>query len=132
MVQFQGMIAEYERAQILERSRRGKRHRARQGQVNVLSGAPYGYRYVRKSDDAAARYEINHAEADIAVPQLRGPASASTSAVSRLATAPPCNPAKGPAASAVGFQRLGAFKGSKMATGGYPSDEEYCALNQSG
>ena len=65
LVQFQGMIAEYERAQILERSRRGKRHRARQGQVNVLSGAPYGYRYVRKSDDAAARYEIIDAEADI-------------------------------------------------------------------
>lgn len=39
VVQFQGMIAEYERAQILERSRRGKRHRARQGQINVLSGA---------------------------------------------------------------------------------------------
>src|SRR6202046_1336259 len=65
LLQFQGMIAEYQRAQILERSRRGKRHRARQGQVNVLSGAPYGYRYVRKSDDAAARYEIIHAEADI-------------------------------------------------------------------
>ena len=29
LLQFQGMIAEYERAQILERSRRGKRHRAR-------------------------------------------------------------------------------------------------------
>lgn len=27
LLQFQGMIAEYERAQILERSRRGKRHR---------------------------------------------------------------------------------------------------------
>ena len=39
LVQFQGMIAEYERAQILERSRRGKRHRARQGEVSVLSGA---------------------------------------------------------------------------------------------
>jgi site-specific DNA recombinase len=65
LVQFQGMIAEYERAQILERSRRGKRHRARQGQISVLSGAPYGYRYVRKSDDAAARYEIIEAEADI-------------------------------------------------------------------
>jgi len=65
LVQFQGMIAEYERAQILERSRRGKRHRAREGQVNVLSGAPYGYRYVRKSDDAAARYEIIATEADI-------------------------------------------------------------------
>jgi site-specific DNA recombinase len=65
LVQFQGMIAEYERAQILERSRRGKRHRARQGQINVLSGAPYGYRYVRKYDDAAARYEIIDAEAAI-------------------------------------------------------------------
>ena len=65
LVQFRGMIAEYERAQILERSRRGKRHWARQGQVNVLSGAPYGYRYVRKSDDAAARYEILDAEAAI-------------------------------------------------------------------
>jgi site-specific DNA recombinase len=65
LLQFQGMIAEYERAQILERSRRGKRHRARQGQVSVLSGAPYGYRYVRKSDMAAAYYELLEAEADV-------------------------------------------------------------------
>ena len=65
LVQFQGMIAEYERAQILERSRRGKRHRAHQGQVSVLSGAPYGYRYVRRSDDAAAYYEVIEAEADV-------------------------------------------------------------------
>jgi len=42
LLQFQGMIAEYERAQILERSRRGKRHRAKQGEVCVLSGVPYG------------------------------------------------------------------------------------------
>ncbi len=63
MVQFQGMIAEYERAQILERSRRGKRHRARHWQVSMLSGAPYGYRYVRKSDEVAAYYEIIEAEA---------------------------------------------------------------------
>jgi site-specific DNA recombinase len=40
LLQFQGMIAEYERAQIAERSRRGKRHRAQQGSINVLSGAP--------------------------------------------------------------------------------------------
>jgi len=46
LVQFQGMIAEYERAQILERSRRGKRHRAKAGEVAVLSTAPCGYRYV--------------------------------------------------------------------------------------
>ena len=42
LLQFQGMIAEYERAQILERSRRGKRYRAKQGEVSVLSGAPVG------------------------------------------------------------------------------------------
>lgn len=58
LVQFQGMIAEYERAQIAERTRRGKLHRARAGSVNVLGGAPFGYRYVKKCDDADARYEI--------------------------------------------------------------------------
>src|ERR1700694_4986208 len=65
LVQVQGMIAEYERAQILERSRRGKRHRARQGQVSVLSGAPFGYRYVRKNEQSAAYYEINEVEAPV-------------------------------------------------------------------
>jgi site-specific DNA recombinase len=65
VLQFQGMIAEYERAQILERSRRGKRHRAKQGEVNVLSGAPYGYRYVRKTEESAAYYEIIEAEAAV-------------------------------------------------------------------
>ena len=65
LVQFQGMIAEYERAQIMERTRRGKNQRARSGSVNVLSGAPFGYRYVRKSDHAPARYEIVPHEAAI-------------------------------------------------------------------
>jgi site-specific DNA recombinase len=65
LLQFQGMIAEYERAQILERSRRGKRHRARQGQANVLSGAPFGYRYVRKSEHCAAYYEIIEEQARV-------------------------------------------------------------------
>jgi site-specific DNA recombinase len=65
LLQFQGMIAEYERAQIAERCRRGKKHMAQQGGVNVLSGAPYGYRYVRKSDTSAAFYEIVEAEAKV-------------------------------------------------------------------
>jgi site-specific DNA recombinase len=65
LVQFQGMIAEYERAQILERSRRGKRHRAQLGEVSVLSNAPYGYRYVRKTDEAPAAYLIDEAEARV-------------------------------------------------------------------
>src|ERR1700726_735463 len=65
LVQFQGMIAEYERAQILERSRRGKRHRARAGEISVLSGAPYGYRYIRKSDEAPAPYTVIETEARV-------------------------------------------------------------------
>src|SRR5450755_86896 len=50
--QFQGMISEYERAQIAERTRRGTLHRARAGAVAVLSRAPYGYRYICKSEHA--------------------------------------------------------------------------------
>jgi site-specific DNA recombinase len=46
LLQMQGMFAEYERAKILERSRRGRRHAARQGRVSVLGHAPYGYRYL--------------------------------------------------------------------------------------
>src|SRR5271168_105359 len=65
LVQFQGMIAEYERAQILERSRRGKRHRAHAGEVSVMSGAPYGYRYVRKTDEVPAAYAVLEAEARV-------------------------------------------------------------------
>ncbi len=65
LVQFQGMIAEYERAQILERSRRGKRHRAQLGEVSVLSNAPYGYRYIRKTDEAPAAYVVDEGEARV-------------------------------------------------------------------
>ena len=63
--QFQGMIAEYERAQIAERCRRGKLHRARAGAVSVLGHAPYGYRYVKRSEHADAFYEIDELEAPI-------------------------------------------------------------------
>jgi site-specific DNA recombinase len=40
LLQVQGVIAEYERAKISERSRRGKLHAAHAGRVNVLSAAP--------------------------------------------------------------------------------------------
>ena len=40
LLQVQGMVAEYERAKIIERCRRGKLHAARHGSVNVLGGAP--------------------------------------------------------------------------------------------
>lgn len=59
LLQVQGMVAEYERAKILERSRRGKRHAAQTGEVSVLSNAPYGYHYVRKQEGSGvARFEI--------------------------------------------------------------------------
>jgi site-specific DNA recombinase len=48
LLQVQGMSAEYERAKMIERHRRGKRHAARAGAVHVLRGAPYGYRYISK------------------------------------------------------------------------------------
>ncbi|MGO9754185.1 MAG: recombinase family protein [Solirubrobacteraceae bacterium] len=63
--QFQGMISEYERAQIAERTRRGTLHRARSGAVAVLTRAPYGYRYVRKSEHADAFLEIDECQAQI-------------------------------------------------------------------
>ena len=66
LLQVQGMVAEYERAKILERSRRGKRHAARRGHINVLSGAPFGYRYVRKHEgDGEAGYQIVFEDAGI-------------------------------------------------------------------
>ena len=66
LLQVQGMIAEYERAKILERSRRGKRHAARSGDVSVLGGAPYGYHYVSKHEGGGqARYEIVSDEARV-------------------------------------------------------------------
>jgi DNA invertase Pin-like site-specific DNA recombinase len=63
LIQFQGMFAEYEKAQLMERYRRGKAYRARAGSVNVLGGAPFGYRYIRKTPESGARYEILEHEA---------------------------------------------------------------------
>lgn len=66
LLQVLGMVAEYERAKILERSRRGKRHAARRGSVAVLSGAPFGYRYRGRAEGGGeARYEILLEEARV-------------------------------------------------------------------
>jgi site-specific DNA recombinase len=66
LLQVQGVIAEYERAKLLERVRRGRRHAARSGLVSALTAAPYGYRYVRRDQgDGVARFEIVEDEARI-------------------------------------------------------------------
>lgn len=64
LLEVQGVIAEYERAKIVERCRRGKLHAARTGNVSALGGAPYGYRYVPGLPGAgAAQYNIHLPEA---------------------------------------------------------------------
>ena len=65
LLQVQGMLAEYERAQILERSRRGKRHRAKQGEASVLANAPYGFRYIKKTPERPGYYEVFEPEAAV-------------------------------------------------------------------
>ena len=71
LVQFQGMFAEYEKAQLTERYRRGKAWRAKSGSVNVLSGAPFGYRYVRKTPGSGAFYEVVEHEAVLVAEMFR-------------------------------------------------------------
>jgi site-specific DNA recombinase len=60
----QGLIAEYERAKLLERTRRGRFHKARNGCI-MGGSAPYGYDYVRKTKNKGAYYKINNEEAEI-------------------------------------------------------------------
>ncbi|HEY0776477.1 MAG TPA: recombinase family protein, partial [Gemmatirosa sp.] len=64
LLQIQGAIAEYERAVLAERFRRGKLQKARDGQY--LGGkAPYGYRYVHRQDGVPGHLVIDEAEAEM-------------------------------------------------------------------
>jgi site-specific DNA recombinase len=66
LLQLQGMFAEYERTKMLERSRRGKRHLARAGVLSVMSGAPFGYRYVgREAGDGVPRFDVAETQAEV-------------------------------------------------------------------
>lgn len=65
VLQFQGIIAEYERAKILDRCRRGRLHKARQGLVSAMTGAGYGWVYVRKLPEVPAHYEVVPSEAEV-------------------------------------------------------------------
>jgi len=62
LLQIQGAIAEYERAMIAERFRRGKLQKARQGHY-IGAKAPYGYRYVPKRDDVPGHLVVDEEEA---------------------------------------------------------------------
>lgn len=64
LIQMQGVIGEYEHAKIAERMRRGRLHRARQGEV-CWSKIAYGYRRAREREEGPARLEIFEPEAQI-------------------------------------------------------------------
>ena len=64
LVQMQGVIAEYERAKIAERYRRGKLYRARQGEIPFWKTS-YGHRRVVPADGGPAKIEIFEPEAEI-------------------------------------------------------------------
>jgi site-specific DNA recombinase len=79
LFQMLGAISEFERAQILERTRRGKLHKARSG-ILIASIPKFGYNYIPKTDSAPGRYEINSEEAKtvdevfklFSTPQVKG------------------------------------------------------------
>ena len=63
----QCMIAEYERAKIMERHRMGKIHTAKRGLVNALYGAAYDYRYIDKyTNGGEASFEVIDEQAEVA------------------------------------------------------------------
>ncbi len=62
LTQVQGVIAEYERAKIAERNRRGRLYRSRAGEV-VSWKVPYGYRRVPRNATGPARLEVFEPEA---------------------------------------------------------------------
>jgi site-specific DNA recombinase len=63
LTQVQGVIAEYEKAKIAERYRRGKLFRARAGEITTWK-APYGYRRVsRAAGSGPAHLEVFEPEA---------------------------------------------------------------------
>jgi site-specific DNA recombinase len=64
LTQVQGVIAEYERAKIAERYRRGKLWRSRLGEV-ISWKTPYGYRRVPRSADSPAHLEVFEPEAAV-------------------------------------------------------------------
>jgi site-specific DNA recombinase len=64
LLQIQGAVAEYERALLGERFRRGKLQKARAGQF-IGVHAPYGYRRLPRRDGVAGRLVVDETEAEV-------------------------------------------------------------------
>ena len=64
LLQIQGAIAEYERALLGERFRRGKLQKAREGHF-IGGRAPYGYRYIPKRDGVPGHLVVDETESEL-------------------------------------------------------------------
>jgi site-specific DNA recombinase len=64
LLQIQGVFAEYERALIKDRMRRGRLFAARQGRL-TWGNPPYGYSYRPKADNTPQQLVVDEAEAEI-------------------------------------------------------------------
>ena len=62
LLQIQGAMAEYERAKILDRCRRGRLHRARRGEL-APPAVPYGYTYAARKYGGDGQIRIHEEEA---------------------------------------------------------------------
>jgi site-specific DNA recombinase len=65
LAQMQGMIAEYERSQIVDRTRRGRLHKARKAEFLPWAYRAYGYRYIPKQAGLLPRVEIHPEQAEV-------------------------------------------------------------------
>jgi site-specific DNA recombinase len=71
MVQFQGMFAPVREGADPRALSTCKTHRAKTGSINVLGGAPFGYRYIRKNTLTGAAYAIVEHEAALVTELFR-------------------------------------------------------------
>ena len=65
LLQMQGVFAEYERALITERTRRGRLFWARQGRVNWGGTPTYGYRLFREAETGPQQMAVDEREAAV-------------------------------------------------------------------
>lgn len=72
LTQMQGMMAEYERAQIQERTRRGRLEKARRGEFIPWAYRCYGYRYLPKRHGHSPQVMIDPTEAEVVRQLFRG------------------------------------------------------------
>jgi len=92
---FQGIFAEYERALILDRSRRGRIYKAKKGDPSIIPSLPYGYRKIKREGHASVVIEEEEAKVVKEIFRLYIYESYSLSEVARIITMNGTKPRKG-------------------------------------